>query len=127
MGLFNKLGGMLGTTKELNVEDYMASAEMENVDIMNEPADFYVKPVVLQQESDAALIQDELKRKNIILVNTAEMAKRPETCKRIVGVLKEFVEKINGDIAVLEGGKMVLLTPAKVKIIKRKHAAGPQK
>ena len=65
MGLFNKLGGVMGTSKGLDVEEYMNSEEMEGVDIMNEPADFYVKPVSLQSDADVALIESELQRKNM--------------------------------------------------------------
>src|SRR5208282_1517710 len=99
MGIFNKLGGVLGTQKEMNVEEYMNSEEMENVDVMNEPADFYVKPVALQSEADLAVIQAELQKKNIILLNIAEMSKRPQTLKGIIDQLKAYVEKTNGDIA----------------------------
>lgn len=126
MGFFNRIGGMLGTTKELNVEDYMNSAEMEDVDVMNEPADFYVKPVTLQQESDLPLIQSELQKRNIILLNISEMSKRPNTLKTMVDSLKAFVEKTNGDIARLDDQK-ILLTPAKVKIIKSKRSQQPKK
>lgn len=119
MGIFNKLGGFLGTSKELDVEEYMNSEEMEGVDVMNEPADFYVKPVALQQESDLALIQSELQKRNIILLNIGELSKRPNTLKGMIDTLKVYVEKINGDIARLDEEK-ILLTPAKVKIIKSK-------
>ncbi len=122
MGIFNRLGGMLGTTKEMNVEEYMNSEEMENVDVMNEPADFYVKPVALQSEADLAVIQSELQKKNIILLNISEMSKRPQTLKGLIDNLKAYVEKTNGDIARLDEEK-ILLTPTKVKIIKSKKPA----
>lgn len=122
MGIFNKLGGMLGTSKEMNVEEYMNSEEMENVDVMNEPADFYVKPVALQSEADLSVIQAELQKRNIILLNISEMSKRPQTLKGIVDNLKAYVEKTNGDIARLDEEK-ILLTPSKVKIIKSKKPA----
>jgi SepF-like predicted cell division protein (DUF552 family) len=121
MGLFNKLGGVLGTQKELDVEEYMNMEEMENVDVMSEPADFYVKPVSLQQESDLAVIQGELAKKNIILLNISELEKRPNTLKGMIDQLKVYVTKINGDIARLDEQK-ILLTPTKVKIIKSKKA-----
>ena len=122
MSIFNKLGGVLGASKELDVEEYMNSAEMENVDVMNEPADFYVKPVALQQESDLALIEDELRRKNIILLNITELSKRPNTLKAMIDKLKDYVAKTNGDIARLDEQK-ILLTPTKVKIIKNRKPA----
>ena len=119
MGILNKLGGVLGDSKDLDIEEYMNSAEMDDVDVMNEPADFYVKPVTLLQESDIALIQSELQKRNIILLNVAEMAKRPNTLKTLVAGLKDFVDKLNGDIAKIDDNRL-LLTPAKIKIIKNR-------
>ncbi|MGC8478358.1 MAG: cell division protein SepF [Candidatus Micrarchaeia archaeon] len=122
MGIFDKLGKTLGVSKELDIEQYMNSAEMENVDIMNEPADFYIKPVALKEENDVSLIEDELQKKNIILLNISEMAKRPNTLTKIVDTLKDYVSKTNGDIAKIDEEK-ILITPTKVKIIKTKKAA----
>ena len=117
MSIFDKLGRTLGVSKELDVEEYMNSAELENVDVLNEPADFYVKPVALQQESDLALIEAELKKKNLILLNISGLLKRPNTLKGMVERLKIYVKKTNGDIARIDEEK-ILLTPSKVKIIK---------
>ncbi len=122
MGIFDKLGGALGSNKGLDVEEYMNSEEMENVDMMNEPADFYVKPVALQQESDLTVIQAELQKRNIILLNTEPMKARQNTLTGLVNTLKTYVDKINGDIAVIADNK-ILITPAKVKIIKSKKPA----
>ena|SRR6267143_6810909 len=120
MGIFNKLGGILGmSSKELDVEEYMNAAEMENVDVMNEPADHYIKPVALQQQTDVDIIKKELSDGNIVLMNMTEMAKRPNTLKAIVDDLKGYTEKMNGDIARIDDEK-IILTPAKIKIIKSK-------
>lgn len=124
MSIFNRLGSALGGSKELDVEEYMNSAEMENVDVMNEPADFYIKPVALHDENDLGLIEAELQKKNIILLNISEMAKRPNTLKGIVDKLKEYIAKTNGDIARLDENK-IMLTPTKVKIIKSRKPAQP--
>ncbi len=124
MSILNRLGGVLGGSKDLDVEEYMNSAEMENVDVMNEPADFYIKPLALKDESDVAVIEGELQRKNIILLNITDLAKRPQTLKSIIDTLKEYIVKTNGDIARLDEVK-ILLTPSKVKIIKSKR--GTQK
>ncbi len=120
MGLFDKLGKAFGTTNELNIEDYMNSEEMENVDVMNEPADFYIKPFALREEADLQAVEDELQKKNIILLNISELEKRPNTQKALIDSLKEYIGKINGDIARIDESKL-LLTPAKVKIIKKKR------
>ena len=122
MGIFESLGKTLGVSKELDVEEYMNSAELENVDVMNEPADFYVKPVALEQEADLAVIEAELKKRNIILLNISVMSKRPNTLKGMVERLKTYVKKSNGDIARIDEEK-ILLTPSKVKIIKTKRQA----
>jgi SepF-like predicted cell division protein (DUF552 family) len=122
MSIFESLGKTLGVSKELDVEEYMNSAELENVDVMNEPADFYVKPVALQQESDLTLIEAELKKKNIILLNISVMSKRPNTLKAMVDRLKVYIKKTNGDIARIDEEK-ILITPSKVKIIKTKRQA----
>lgn len=132
MGVFDKLGKGLGmSSKELDVEEYMNAAEMENVDVMHEPADHYIKPVSLQQQSDLDLIKRELTEGNIILMNIAEMSKRPNTLKGLVEDLRGFVEKQNGDIARIDNEK-IILTPGKtgkshckIAIIKTRRA--PQK
>ncbi len=124
MGVFDKLSQAFGVSgsKELNIEDYMKSAEMEDVDMMHEPADMYVKPVSIVSEDEVKLIQDELDKKNILLLNIEELSKRPKTQANVIAQLKAYVMKINGDIAQIDDMR-IMLTPAKVKIIKRKKAA----
>jgi uncharacterized protein len=123
MGVFDKLGQAFGVSasKELNIEEYMNSAEMEDVDVMHEPADMYVKPVSIISEDEIKLVEDELDKKNILLLNIEELAKRPTTRNNVVSALKAYVAKINGDIAQIDENR-IMLTPAKVKIIKRKRA-----
>ena len=36
----------------MNIEEYMNSVEMENVDLLHEPADMYVKPVSISSEDE---------------------------------------------------------------------------
>jgi hypothetical protein len=121
MSIFDKLGKSLGMSKEIDLEEYMNAAEMEDVDVMHEPADHYVKPVSLQQQTDADLIKKELNSGNIVLMNINEMAKRPNTLKSVVDELRSYIEKIDGDIARLDAEK-ILLTPKKIKIVKTKRA-----
>lgn len=123
MGVFDKLGQAFGVTssKEMNIEEYMNSAEMDDVDMMHEPADMYVKPVTISSEDEVKFIEDELGKKNILLLSIEELAKRPNTRNNVLTALKDYVAKINGDIAQIDDTR-VLITPAKVKIIKRKKA-----
>ncbi|MEM0094528.1 MAG: cell division protein SepF [Candidatus Micrarchaeaceae archaeon] len=121
MGLFDRFGKAMGVSKEMDIEEYMSSAEMENVDILNEPADMYVKPLNVVSESDLKVIEDELNKKNIILMNIEELSKRPNTANNMLAELKTFVGKINGDIARIDE-KRIMVTPAKIKIIKSKKS-----
>ncbi len=119
MGVFDKLGTVFGVSKEMDIEDYMGSEEMEDVDVLHEPADMYVKPVEISSESDVKLIEEELQKKNIILLKVDELNKRPTTRNNILSRLKTYVTKTNGDMAQIDETR-ILLTPTKVKIIKRR-------
>ncbi len=119
MGIFDKLGQSFGSGKEIDIEDYMNSVEMENVDLLHEPADMYVKPVSIASETDVKAIQEEVAKKNIILLDISALASRPKTRDAVITALKGYVEKINGDIGQIDANR-VLITPSKVKIIKRK-------
>jgi len=123
MSIFEKIGKGLGTsTKSIDVEEYMNAAEMDDVDIMHEPADHYIKPVALVQQTDLELIKMELSANNIVLMNITEMEKRPNSLKTAIDDLKMFVDKMNGDIARIDENK-ILLTPFKIKIIKTKKSS----
>ncbi|MGC9150020.1 MAG: cell division protein SepF [Candidatus Micrarchaeia archaeon] len=120
MGVFDKIASALGLGKEQNIEEYLTTAEMENVDVLTEPADFYVKPIVLQREEDIKVVEDELQKRNIILLKITEMKNRyPNKVQQLIQSLKEYTTKINGDIALIDEGRL-LLTPARVKIVKPK-------
>ena len=117
MSLLQKLSHALGLSRDMDIEEYMDTIELENVDMMHEAADFYVKPVALESEADARVIAEELKNKNIILLNITPMARNQAKLKAIVAELKKFVTKLDGDIARIDNEK-ILLTPSKVKIVK---------
>ncbi len=120
MGVFGKLGQAFGSSeKGMDIESYMNSAEMEDVDVLHEPADMYVKPVTVVSESDIEPLQDEISRRNIILLDISELNKRPATRNNVLTKMKAYVDKVNGDIAQIDENR-VLITPSKVKIIKRK-------
>lgn len=121
MGIFDKLGQTFGSQKGMNIEEYMNSAEMEDVDLLHEPADMYIKPVTITSERDIEPIEQEVVKKNIILLDITELNKRPNTRNTIISNLKAFVDKINGDIGQIDENR-ILITPSKVKIIKRKKA-----
>lgn len=117
MGFFEKITKGLGMNKDMNIEEYMTTVEMENVDVLHEPADYYVKPIALESEGDVGIIMEELKARNIVLLNVSPMKRNTAKLKMLVDNIKAHVGKINGDIARIDEDK-ILLTPSKVKIVK---------
>jgi SepF-like predicted cell division protein (DUF552 family) len=87
---------------------------------MYDNADAYVKPIMLKANTDLKMIAKELKDGNIVLLNVSDLVKRnPVRLKEQVAKLKRFVDDIDGDVARISEDQ-VLLTPSRVKIIKRK-------
>jgi SepF-like predicted cell division protein (DUF552 family) len=120
VGILDKVASALGLGKEQNIEEYLTTAEMENVDVLTEPADFYVKPIIIEKEEDTKVVEDELQKRNIILLKISEIkARYPNKTQQIIQSLKDYVTKINGDIAMIDESRL-LLTPARVKIVKPK-------
>lgn len=118
MGVFEKITKGLGLGKSVeNIEEFMNTVEMENVDVLHEAADFYIKPIALESEADINVIAEELKQRNIILLNVSPMKRNTAKLKMIVDNIKAHVGKINGDIARIDEDK-ILLTPTRVKIVK---------
>ena len=119
MGIIASLSKAMGFTRDINVEEFMSSSEAEEVDIMHKSADFYVKPIALQSEADVKAVQEELKMRNLVLLNFAPILRNPAKLKSVITELKVFVHGINGDIARIDEDK-ILLTPHNVKIIKKR-------
>ncbi len=120
MGIFQHLSSALGVRREMNVEEFMSAAEAEEIDVMHQRADFYVKPIALQGDGDLKIVEEELNNKNIVLLNITPIARNPAKLKAAVEHLRKFTGGINGDIARIDEDK-VMLTPANVKIVKKKH------
>ena len=119
MGILSKLTKAIGLSREMNVEDFMTASEAEEVDVLHQQADFYVKPISLTSDSDVKLVEEELKQKNIILLNLTPIVRNPAKLKSAVNELRMFTNSINGDMARIDEDK-ILLTPNNVKIVKRK-------
>ena len=116
MGLFNKV--MTKKDEPVDLEDFLNnldSVEEESYD----NADAFVKPMDLVVDADVSAIMNEAKSGNIVLVNIADLSKRnANKLKDLIGQIKGEVKSIDGDIARISQGR-VLVTPSKVKIIKR--------
>ena len=115
MGLFDKVFGKSEKGESPDLEEIMDSEG----DIVNPPADFYVKRIDLRNEGDGDLTMKELTEKNIIILNVLPLSKQPNRLKGIITRLKSHSTKTNGDIALLSPNT-ILLTPSNVKIVKSK-------
>lgn len=116
MGFFNKV---MAKTDSVDLEDFLNN--LDQVQEENyESADALVKPMDLGTDADAEAIVREVKIGNLALVNIADLNKRNK------GKLKELLSKIKSEIRAIDGdmagisAERVLITPAKVKIIKKK-------
>mgnify|MGYP001582346599 CR=1 FL=1 len=120
MSLFEKLIG--SSKEEVNVEEFLNNLDVEE-ETMYEDADAYVKPITLTGESDRDLVIEEAKKGNIVLLNIADLSKRNAVkLKELISEIKAGVSSINGDIARISQER-VLVTPSKVKIVKRRETA----
>jgi SepF-like predicted cell division protein (DUF552 family) len=116
MGLLDKIFGKgEGSAEVPDLEEVMESEG----DVVNPPADFYVKRIDLRNEGDADLAMKELSQKNIIILNFLPLSKQPNRLKTIITKLKTQAGRMNGDIALLSNDSL-LLTPTNVKIVKSK-------
>lgn len=116
MGLFDKIMGKGDTSGDVpDLEEVLT----EEGDVVNPPADFYVKRIDLRNEGDADLVLKELSQKNIIILNVMPLSKQPNRLKGIIAKLKSYSVKSDGDIALLSN-ESILLTPGHVKIVKSK-------
>lgn len=120
MGIFQNLSNVLGVKREMNVEEFMSAAEAEDIDVMHQRADFYVKPIALQNDGDLKIVEEELNQKNLVLLNITPVARNPAKLKAAIEHLRKFTSHMNGDIARIDEDK-IMLTPANVKIVKKRR------
>lgn len=117
MGLFDKV--MSKKEQPVDLEEFLNNLdEVEDEHI--EDADAFVKPMDLVVDADVTSIVGEVKSGNLVLMNISDLSKRNALkLKELIGQVKAEVLAIDGDIARISQGR-VLVTPSKVKIIKRK-------
>ena len=116
MGLFKKV---MTKDEGVDIEDFLNNLD-EVEEESYDDADAFVKPMDLVVDSDVEAIMNEAKQGNIVLMNISDLAKRNALkLKELIGVIKVEVKAFDGDIARISQGR-VLITPSKVKIIKKK-------
>jgi len=112
---------LLGKSKEedVDIEEFLNNLDVSEEE-MYDNADAYVKPIMLKADTDLKMVARELKDGNIVLLNVSDLVKRnPIRLKEQVNKLKRFTDDIDGDIARISE-EQILLTPTKIKIVKRK-------
>jgi len=104
----------------IDIEEFLNTLDVEE-ETMYEDADAFVKPMSLTTQDDCAAVLKEAKEGNIVLLNIETLAKRNAVkLKELITGIKDEVHEIDGDIARISHDR-VLITPSKVKIIKRKE------
>lgn len=104
----------------IDIEEFLNTLDVEE-ETMYEDADAFVKPMTLSNQDDANAVVNEAKEGNIILLNIEGLAKRNAIkLKELVTGIKNQISEIDGDIARISHDR-ILITPSKVKIIKRKE------
>lgn len=108
-----------GKKNDVDIEEFLNNLDVSEEE-MYDNAKSYVKPIMLKANTDLKTIAKELKDGNFVLLNVSDLVKRnPVRLKEQVGKLRRFVEDIDGDVARISEEQLIL-TPAEVKIIKRK-------
>jgi len=103
----------------VDLEDFLNNLDQVQEDTY-ENADALVKPLDLNTEVDADAVIREVKQGNLVLVNIADLNKRNKAkLKELLSRIKAEVRAIDGDMAGISAER-VLVTPSKVKIIKKK-------
>ena len=111
---------LIGRSSEIDIEDFLNNLENEEEDPYQD-ADAFVKPVTLQADSDVSLVLQEAKAGNIILLNIGDLSKRNAIkLKELVNSIKNGIDSMDGDIARITQDR-IIVTPSKVKIIKRRE------
>jgi len=104
----------------IDIEDFLNNLDA-NDDNVYEEADAFVKPLTLATDADIEAVLTEAKAGNIILLNIGGLSRRNAIkLKELITKIKSGVDEIDGDIARISQER-VLITPSKVKIIKKKE------
>ena len=118
VGFLKKLTGQTGGEGN-EVEEYLDTLGLENEDFMQEEADIWIKPVILEDVGDTTIVSEELGNGNIVLLNIEPLMKRNAIkLKQAISKIKGTARSIDGDIARLSEYKL-LVTPKGIKVSRR--------
>jgi SepF-like predicted cell division protein (DUF552 family) len=121
IAFFKKFTNKLGAEPEVDVDEYLDTLGIEQEDLLQDEADVWVKPYVLEDVGDTSAIADDLRAGNIVLLNIEPLSKRnANKLKQAVNELKTVVKSLNGDVARLSEFKLIF-TPKGVKFAKARR------
>jgi hypothetical protein len=116
LGFFDKV---MKKDSSVDLDDFLNNLDQVQEETY-ENADALVKPLDLNTEVDADAIIKEVKQGNLVLANIADLNKRNKAkLKELLSRVKSEIKSIDGDMAGISADR-VLITPSKVKIIKKK-------
>jgi SepF-like predicted cell division protein (DUF552 family) len=116
VGFLKKFTQSLGSVEEVDIEEYLDTLGLESEHLLEEEADTWVIPYVLEDANDTANVLEDLRSGNIVLLNIEPLMKRNQIkLKQAVSEIKGVVQGLNGDIARLSEYKL-LVTPKGVKV-----------
>jgi len=117
VGFLKKLTSTTGS--EEDIEEYLDTLGLEHEDFLEEEADVRIKPVMLEDVGDSAVVSEELGNGNIVLLNIEPLMKRNAIkLKQAINKVKGSVKSVDGDIARLSEYKL-LVTPKGIKVSRR--------
>ena len=96
------------------------SAKSREPSTITQP-NIYVKALPLRELTDLALVKDEVKSGNIVILRITPLAKKSvEDVKNAINELCAYVGGVGGDIARL-GEERIVITPSPIKIWRREE------
>ena len=118
-GLLKRFTKKLGSSEEdIDIEEYLDTLGVEEEDIMEEEADVWVKPYILEDTVDVTAINDDINNGNVVLLNIEPLYKRNSIkLKQAISEIKGNIRTVDGDIARLSEFKL-LITPRGMKVAK---------
>lgn len=117
MGIFDKLKG---GKSETDIEDYLNTLGVEEGDVLEEHADIWIKPYVLDDVTALEKICAEVRNKSIVILNIQPLYKKNAVkLRQAISEIKGVTHEIDGDIVRISEDK-ILISPSGVKVYKKR-------
>ena len=117
--ILHHISSALGVNRSEGEDYQIEESDLHGVDIFHEKVDRWITPITLRTLEDTNVIKHELSQGNIVLLDMKAVAKMEKRSKEALLELKKFCLVNKGDMARVTDSKF-LLTPHKVRIVKRK-------